>query len=68
MDVFRNEFGHILAFIGVGKLSIVIRLQADKHRIWIWLLLGVEVLVVALVSGLACCSKLVTCFLSVGMN
>jgi hypothetical protein len=55
MDIFRNEFGHILAFIGVGRVSIAIRMQADERRIWIWFLLGVEVLVVALASRLAYC-------------
>jgi hypothetical protein len=68
MDVFRNELGHILAFIGVGRHSIAIRLQANEHRIWIWFLLGVEVFVVALVSRLAYCLKLITCFPSLGIN
>jgi len=58
MDIFGNEFGHIRAFIGAGRLTIAIRLQADEHRIWIWSLLGVEVFIFALVSRRASCSKL----------
>jgi len=62
MDVFGNEFGHIRALIGAGRLSIVIRLPADEHSIWIWFLLWVEVFVFALVSRLPSCPKLITCF------
>jgi len=68
MGVFGNEFGHIRAFIGAGRLSIAIRLQADEHGIWIWFLLGVEVFVFALVSRLASCPKLITCFSYLGQK
>jgi len=37
MVVFENEFGHIRAFIGAGRLSTVIRLQAEEHSFWIWI-------------------------------
>jgi len=68
MDVFGNEFGHIRAFIGAGRLSIAIKLQADEHRIWIWFLLGGGGVCFALMSRLASCPKLITCIAFLGQN
>ena len=66
MDVFGNEFGHIHAFIGTGRLSIAIRLQANEHRIWIWFLLGIEVFVFTLLSTVASFQSLSHASLSLG--